>query len=48
MVYHDNDRCEEGRKVPHQYWATGTDGRPLCKDCARLDAEGAHLHADSQ
>jgi hypothetical protein len=40
-VYHDNDKCEEGQKVPRMFWATGTDGRPLCKECARLDASRA-------
>ncbi len=35
-VYHDNDRCADG-KFPGLYRAEGTGGRPLCRECARLD-----------
>ncbi len=36
-VYHDNDDCVDG-KFPGLYRAEGTAGRPLCRECARLDA----------
>jgi hypothetical protein len=39
LVYHDNERCAEGKGVPALYRGEGTGGRPLCKTCARLDAE---------
>ena len=38
-VYHDNDKCQDG-KFPAIYRAEGTGGRPLCRECARLDAAG--------
>lgn len=36
-VYHDNDGCKDGKFLP-LYRAEGTAGRPLCRECARLDA----------
>jgi hypothetical protein len=36
-VYHNNDQCEEAKKVEPFYRAEGTAGRPLCKTCAALD-----------
>ena len=39
-VYHDNDRCQDGR-FPALYRAEGTSGRPLCRECARLDTLAA-------
>lgn len=38
LVYHDNEKCTEGRSIPPLYRAEGTAGRPLCKACAKLDA----------
>ena len=38
LVYHDNDQCTEGQRVPGLYRAEGTAGRPLCKTCATLNA----------
>lgn len=40
LVYHNNDECEEARKVEPFYRAEGTGGRPLCKTCAALDRRG--------
>ncbi len=36
-VYHNNDECKDGQ-FPRLYRAEGTAGRPLCRECARLDA----------
>jgi len=37
-VYHDNSACRDGQ-FPLLYRAEGTAGRPLCRECLRLDAE---------
>jgi hypothetical protein len=39
-VHHDNTKCEEGRKIEDHDRKPGTGGWPLCRDCAKLDAEG--------
>jgi hypothetical protein len=39
-VYHDNDECVDGR-FPALDRAEGTAGRPLCRECARLDTMAA-------
>jgi len=39
-VHHDNTVCMEGDNIPKNYQRYGTDNRPLCKQCARLDAAG--------
>jgi hypothetical protein len=39
-VYHNNDKCTEGNNIESYYLAQGTDGRPLCKHCERLNKEG--------
>jgi len=39
-VHHDNTRCPEGRMIPEPDRKPGTGGLPLCRHCARLDAEG--------
>jgi hypothetical protein len=39
-VHHDNNRCTEGNNIESYYKKSGTGGRPLCKHCERLDAEG--------
>jgi len=38
LVYHDNDKCEDGQAIALVFRAEGTAGRPLCKACAKLDA----------
>jgi hypothetical protein len=39
-VYHDNTTCVEGDHIGKNYHRYGTDNRPLCKQCARLDEAG--------
>ena len=39
-VHHDNNKCTEGNNIERQYLRQGTDGRPKCEHCARLDAQG--------
>jgi hypothetical protein len=39
-VHHDNTNCLEGDLIEKNYHRYGTDNRPLCKQCARLDAAG--------
>jgi hypothetical protein len=39
-VYHDNSACMEGDNIPEQDNRAGTDHRPLCPQCERLDAAG--------
>lgn len=38
--YHDNTKCGPGSEIPPHNRVSGTGGKPLCKDCARLDREG--------
>ena len=38
-VHHDNSACTEGNNIEKYYLRAGTGGRPLCKHCAKLDAE---------
>lgn len=38
--HHDNTRCGPGSEIPPHNKLSGTGGKPLCKDCARLDREG--------
>jgi hypothetical protein len=39
-VHHHNAACKVGKKVEKNYRRYGTDNRPLCKECARLDSAG--------
>jgi len=39
-VHHDNTRCGPGSEIPPHNRVQGTSGKPLCKDCAKLDREG--------
>lgn len=39
-VHHDNTSCTEGNNIEPQYRRPGSDGKPLCAHCARLDATG--------
>ncbi len=39
-VHHDNTTCMEGDNIGKNYRRYGTDNRPLCKQCARLDDAG--------
>lgn len=40
MIHHDNTSCMDGDNVEKSHHRYGTDNRPLCKQCARLDAAG--------
>jgi len=39
-VHHDNTSCLDGGMVGKKHHRYGTDNRPLCKQCSRLDAAG--------
>jgi len=39
-VHHNNTSCKAGKQIPKNHHRYGTDNRLLCKQCARLDAEG--------
>jgi hypothetical protein len=39
-VHHDNTSCLDGDTIHKNHHRYGTDNRPLCKQCARLDAAG--------
>jgi hypothetical protein len=38
--HHDNTKCGPGSEIPQHNRVPGTGGKPLCKDCAKLDSEG--------
>ena len=38
-VYHNNDRCKEGKNIEPPYLKQGTGNRPLCKQCRKLNFE---------
>jgi hypothetical protein len=38
--YHDNNKCGPGSEIPASNRVSGTGNLPLCKDCAKLDADG--------
>ena len=40
QVYHDNTECTEGNNIEPENRREGTDGRPKCDHCKRLDGEG--------
>ena len=35
-VYHDHDNCPDGKRILPQHRASGTGGRPRCKECIKL------------
>jgi hypothetical protein len=39
-VHHDNTCCVEGDGIAKNEKRYGTDNRPLCQQCGRLDAAG--------
>ncbi len=39
-VHHHNTSCKAGKTIEKNHHRYGTDNRPLCKQCARLDAVG--------
>jgi hypothetical protein len=40
LFHHDNPSCLEGAGIHKNHHRYGTDNRPLCKKCARLNAAG--------
>jgi hypothetical protein len=38
--HHDNSKCGPGSEIPPHNKLSGTGGKPLCKDCSKLDSEG--------
>jgi hypothetical protein len=39
QVFHNNDACYVGNRIEPAYWNAGDGDRPLCDECARLNAE---------
>ncbi|MBK7233807.1 MAG: hypothetical protein IPH93_16485 [Saprospiraceae bacterium] len=37
QVYHNNSSCTEGNNIEPQYRRSGTDNRPLCKSCEKIN-----------
>ncbi len=37
-VYHNNRNCTAGNNIETENYRSGTGGKPLCKECARLNA----------
>jgi hypothetical protein len=35
--HHDNTKCGPGSEIPAHNRVAGTGGKPLCKDCAKLN-----------
>ena len=35
-VYHDHDNCPDGKRIRPEHRASGTAGRPRCKECIKL------------
>lgn len=35
-VYHNDNACPAGRRIKPEHRASGTAGRPLCKDCQNV------------
>ncbi len=38
--HHDNTLCGPGSEIPAHNREEGTGGKPLCKDCKKLDDDG--------
>ena len=38
--YHNNSKCGPGSEIPPRNKAVGTGGKPLCKDCKKLNDAG--------
>ena len=39
-VYHDNTECNTGNNIEIENRKSGTGGKSLCQECARLNREG--------
>ena len=42
--YHDNTLCHIVSTIPQNERISGTGGKPLCKDCAKLHQDTAANH----
>lgn len=40
-VHHDNTNCNTGDNIESENRREGTGGKPLCSECAELNAQGA-------
>lgn len=38
-VHHDNTNCNSGNNIERENVRSGTGGKPLCRECATLDAQ---------
>jgi hypothetical protein len=38
--HHNNSRCGPGIEIPPHNRRPGTGNKPLCQDCAKLNAQG--------
>jgi hypothetical protein len=36
-VYHDKDTCPDGKRIKPEHKVQGSAGRPLCKECPKVD-----------
>lgn len=39
-VYHNNTACTEGNNIERRNLRSGTGGKPLCRKCVLLNAQG--------
>ena len=39
-VHHDNTECNTGNNIERENLRSGTGGKPLCSECAGLNARG--------
>ncbi len=46
LVHHNNSRCKAGQEARGKYERSGTGGKPLCSECARLNELDAEDFAD--
>lgn len=35
-VFHNHDDCPDGKRIKREHKEAGSDGKPLCRECARL------------
>jgi hypothetical protein len=38
--YHDNSKCGPGSEIPAHNRVAGDGGKPLCRDCKKLNDDG--------
>jgi hypothetical protein len=39
-VHHNNNECTTGNNIEHENRRPGTGDKPLCQECAKLNAAG--------